>query len=444
MQWVTICPGNTADPTGKTDVSAQINNCIAATPSGGTLALPAGTYQVNSPIVISKPMSLRTQGVADTDAPCGKSSSVPCATFISSSTFSAANGLLQVTPTNNVTIDHVVIDGNRFDRLGSASASSCAAGHNQYGFNASVTKCTSCAFRNSVSERALCGTAMQWDGAFATITSNSFVANGDHFAQSMWSDGLTLIAADNSTVSNNTAADNSDVGLIIGAGQNSQITNNTVTQVRGTAFAAFMINSFQSSQSGNFTGATFSGNTINCSAGKCFYAVEIGDDPWLAASRPGATYGGSFTNNSVTGGVIGINADGAGTTGSPVTISGNTIATSQPDSSSNSCGSNGKIVSSSRFNRAPDAVVAGTQVVSSVQDTVNCTGPWSEPVSFSINGATLRRCPFYLAIGWRRIVISPVPPTPHPAPRNSAPRPPAPARRAWRGTRRTVPTRPSS
>jgi len=375
MQWVTICPGNTADPTGKTDVSAQINNCINATPSGGTLALPAGTYQVNSPIVINKPMSIRTQGVADTDVACGKSSSVPCATFVSSSTFSAANGLLQSDGMRNVVIDHVVVDGNRFDRLGSASASACAADHNQYGFNASVTNCATCTFQNSVSERALCGTGLQWSGSSATIKSNSFVANGDHFTHGLWSDGLTLVSADNGTISNNTAADNSDVGLIIGSSSNARVTNNMVTQTRGTAFAAFMLFSFSTSADANFTGATFSGNTINCSAGKCFYAVAIGNDPWLEAARPGAVYGGSFINNAVTGGVIGINAAGAGTSSNPVTVSGNTIATSQPDSPSNACVGSANTVASSRFNRAPDAVIAGTQVVSSSQGTVQCLGP---------------------------------------------------------------------
>jgi Pectate lyase superfamily protein len=56
---VTACG---ADPTGKKDSTAAFAAAIAATPAGGTLTIPAGTYAVAIATIISKPITINCLG----------------------------------------------------------------------------------------------------------------------------------------------------------------------------------------------------------------------------------------------------------------------------------------------------------------------------------------------------------------------------------------------
>ncbi len=137
----------------------------------------------------------------------------------------------------NVVLDHVVLDGSRFNRLTTAPATSCANGDNSRGFNAANHGCNGCQFTNSVSMWAVCGTGYEWTGLSPVITDSVFAHNGDHFTKNMWSDGLTLNSADGALVSGCTFLDNSDVNLIIGGGVAARLENNLVVLRQNGCFA---------------------------------------------------------------------------------------------------------------------------------------------------------------------------------------------------------------
>ncbi|HEY8080386.1 MAG TPA: glycosyl hydrolase family 28-related protein, partial [Labilithrix sp.] len=335
---IAICPSAGSDPSGRADTTAQIQACIDATPSGGTLALPAGIYRVSGVLTIDKPMTLTTAGA--TGPSCLDWASAPCAVLrADASTVPSASGTrgflrlgTLATATSNVTLDHVVVDGNRVERLAGTAATNCAAGQNGDGINVG-SNCASCALKAFVSTRAVCGSGFEHDGDGLVIDDSDFFGNGDHGTQNMWSDGLTIHKSDASHVTSSRFVDNSDVGFISGGGVNAVYTGNTAQQLVQSSFAAMMLDNFDNAALGDFTGATLDGNTVYCGAA-CHFGIELGPHPWYASPN---IKGASVTNNSVIGANIEINAQGAGVAGSPVVISGNTLGAT-PASAAFQCG----------------------------------------------------------------------------------------------------------
>lgn len=114
----------------------------------------------------------------------------PCATLRASANLNIDGGGIINMVGNNVVIDHIIIDGNRANRLHSLAAQKCASGtDNQMGLNANIQACLNCGFVFSATINALCGSGLQWIGADCTIKSSYVANNGDHFTQNMWSDG---------------------------------------------------------------------------------------------------------------------------------------------------------------------------------------------------------------------------------------------------------------
>ncbi len=335
---IAICASVTADATGAADATAALQSCIDATPSGGTLALPAGIYRVSGVVAITKPMTLTTAGA--TGPSCLDWATAPCAVLRAdaSTVPSAAStrGFLRLgtlgAATSNVTLDHVVVDGNRAARLAGAAATHCAAGQNGDGINVG-SSCATCALRAFVSARAVCGSGFEHDGDGLVVDDSDFFGNGDHATQNMWSDGLTIHKSDASHVTSSRFVDNSDVGFISGGGVNAVYTGNTAQQLVQSSFAAMMLDNFDSAALGDFTGATLSNNTVYCPA-VCHFGIELGPHPWYASPN---IKGATVTGNSVIGAYIEINAQGAGTAGSPVVVSGNTLAPT-PASAAFQCG----------------------------------------------------------------------------------------------------------
>lgn len=332
---VTLCPGVTAPLTPGSDAGPAFRQCIANTPSGGVLSVPINTYEIGSQIVINKPITLRTTGTQGSTQGC---ESISCAVLKASPSYFAIGGLIDVQNTHDVVLDHLVIDGNRGARLGSAAAAQCAGnpGNTRYGFNLRFGGCTFCKFLYSVTKNTLCGSALEWVGADSTIVGSVFRNNGQNAVHQMWADGLTLLNSDRATVTDNTFVDNSDVALIFGGGINALIANNTVSQPGQVTFAGLMLDNFNNTAPGNFTGTMVSGNTISCGAGSaknCQFGIELGPHPWYASSN---IVGGTVTGNTVTNARQGINVDGAGVAGSPLVIYGNTV-TGSPSSASFQC-----------------------------------------------------------------------------------------------------------
>lgn len=368
----------TADSSGAVSASAAIQQCIDATAAGGTVELPAGKYLITSQIVLAKPITLRSQGTASSTVTC--QGAVPCATLFASPLLFAGNGMLTFglssVPVHGVTIDHLILDGNRAGRLGSNAAYlQCRQNANQYGYNANGGG-DNFTLKYSVSTNALCGTAFGYAGNNAVIRDNIFSNNGDNSIAGAWSDGLTIGRTSGSTIINNLAIDNSDVGLIVGAAKNSLIQKNRVIQTNMRAFAAMMLNSMggHAPDSGDFTGATVSGNTITCAVNKCHIAFNIGDHAWDPSPSLAPVVGGTIANNTISGGVLGLNIDGAGSAAAPVIFSGNVVGP-RVNLPAVSCGANqpGTVVPS-RFNIGPDARVRGDTPGDTQQIIHNCNG----------------------------------------------------------------------
>jgi hypothetical protein len=333
---VTLCPGVVVSPDGTTDLGPAIQSCINATAAGGTLELPAGTYGMGTQVVINKPFTLRTQGLGGSTAHC-ETPGLDCAVLKALPSFNASvGGFLAVESTQNVTLDHLILDGNRAARLGTTAASGCAGGNNRFGFNSRMSDCTFCRFTHNVSKNALCGTALEFRGHDGTLINNVFRSNGQNSSSNMWADGLTIHFSDRATVSGNTLVDNSDVALILGGGRNAVVTDNVIRQPGQVVFAGLMLDNFNGGTSGDFTGAVVTGNTVDCTAARnCHFGINLGPHAWY---RSTAILGGDVHGNTVLSARQGINVDGAGTAAVPLLLYGNPVSNSAPGSASFLCG----------------------------------------------------------------------------------------------------------
>lgn len=180
-----------------------------------------------------------------------------------------------------------------------------AESDNRYGFNSTVYHCATCTITRSASINALCGSGLVWQGDDAKIENNFFANNGDGNDPMAWADGLSISKSARISVRSNRFVDNSDVALISFGATNSSITGNQIVQDSKYAFAGLMLDG---GEGGNFVDTYISYNTVTCSPGKCFFAINIGSRAWSTVSP--AIWGGSVLGNTITGGVVGLNVNG--------------------------------------------------------------------------------------------------------------------------------------
>jgi hypothetical protein len=344
---IQICAGIKADASGTAPASAAIQACLDATPNGGTLALPAGTYRITSLITVSRGITLHTAGVARNAPACLVQDAPPCATLRADANLLVTRGFVEIAG-SNVTIEHIVIDGDRQARLASVAAQQCASGTNGPGFNARSSSCDHCTLLMSATINALCGSGFEWNGAAAYIGGNLVRNNGDHTRHNMWSDGLTITRTDHASVISNYFADNSDVDLILGSNAGGVVKQNIVVHGAQDSFAGLMLDNFNASTPGDFQGAQVTNNTVMCN-GRCDYGIQIGPHPWYPSAN---ILGGTIATNTVDGARMGIDVDGAGTAAAPTTVTANQVGAT-PSSATFLCGTR----PSSRFNVSPDSVV---------------------------------------------------------------------------------------
>jgi hypothetical protein len=297
-------PAQFASPAGGVDATAALQTCINGTPDGGAVQLPAGNYRVEYALQLKSNMTVRTQGLVDSN-PARCLSDTHCAALLASPSFYSINGVIQALGTTAAKLDHIIVDGNRSFRMQSANANLCRAGQNRYGFNVTFSSCTSCEFTNSGSVSALCGTGMEWLGDNAKIQNSTFMGNGD---STVFADGLTLLQSNGAQVIGNRFFENTDIGFIFGGGNSATVSGNHVQNVDPArfAFAGMMLDNFGGGTSGSFWWTVVSGNYINCP--RCSFAFNAGPRPWYA----GTIYGGTIASNTISGGHISLNIDGAG------------------------------------------------------------------------------------------------------------------------------------
>ena len=101
------------------DVAAFIQGCIDVTPEGGTLTLPAGLYSLNSGVAITQSITL----TSESQSTCSLADSMSCAILQATSDFYSSFGLIHILAgATNVWLDHIILDGNRENRMFSQSA----------------------------------------------------------------------------------------------------------------------------------------------------------------------------------------------------------------------------------------------------------------------------------------------------------------------------------
>ena len=179
----------------------------------------------------------------------------------------------------NVSINRIIIDGNRYNRLNTRTAQDCASGSNFAGHNSVFSGCNDCSFVSSVTMFAVCGTGLGWVGHSSRVTDSVISHNGDHYTHNMWSDGLTLNQASPTIVQGNLFIDNSDINLIFGSGSDSEVSGNTIFEMQNGAFGGVMFDNFNGSTDGDFVGMEYHHNVIDCN-GQCDFGLEIGPHPW--------------------------------------------------------------------------------------------------------------------------------------------------------------------
>ena len=180
---------------------------------------------------------------------------------------------------SNISLERIIIDGNRYNRLNSRAAQDCQDGSNYAGHNGAFAGCTGCSFMSSVTMFAVCGSGLAWVGGGSRVVDSVICHNGDHYTRNMWSDGLTLNQASPAVVQRSMFIDNSDINLILGSGSNSDVSDNIIFEMQNGAFGGVMFDNFNGSTDGSFIGMEFHNNVINCN-GKCDFGLELGPHPW--------------------------------------------------------------------------------------------------------------------------------------------------------------------
>src|SRR5215813_3331417 len=109
-------PTVACDMAGDEDVAPAdaIQACIDHASAFSAVEIPVGKYVLNHQIVVSAPITLRTAMAADADLCVA----VPegCAVLVAAPDLADQWGLLVVRSTSKVTLEHLVLDGNRAQR----------------------------------------------------------------------------------------------------------------------------------------------------------------------------------------------------------------------------------------------------------------------------------------------------------------------------------------
>ncbi|WP_242153842.1 hypothetical protein [Sphingomonas sp. BAUL-RG-20F-R05-02] len=315
---------------GDRDASPALAACIASQPSGGVIALVPGQYLITAPVLISRPVSILTRGMARSAPPC-RVHDPRCATL-----------LLQLRPdaikprampvtirASSVSFDHIIFAGG-------ANASLClnpatrpaGGGLSVAGNDFSLT--------SSILKSFACYTALEYEsGENGHIFGNTIAGNGTHTVHLMWSDGLTVHDAQHLAVVHNHFIDNTDVQLIFGGCTHCIVANNIFRHggvSAGGSYAELMVQAWPKSTSGRYDGTKVVNNDINCGPQRdCGFGLMLGSTPWYDAP----TSGGVVSGNRIVNAVLPIDIEGL--TGE-MTVTNNSISGAPAGRVRSTCG----------------------------------------------------------------------------------------------------------
>lgn len=294
----TSCPN--AHPDGS-DSYAALQACLDA---GGTVTLTNGSpgYFTSQMLQINVPGTTLTSSA-------GYARIYPPTSFW---------GRILEVHADNVTISFIWFDGRKALRDQSPCPNSPLDGVNVR------VQANSFTMDTVISENALCGSGMEVEGANLSITNSWFRHNGVGEWPTWsygWADGLTVWGCYGGTISNNVLEENTDVDLIVGAG-NCQVSNNQIYHTSRKGIAGLGVNWFPSGN-GNHAGMSYSGNTVSSQQDGLSFGLMVGTHPWdfsLTIADAGSVGGGG--GNSSSGAVANLAVDGV----SAGTVQANTFS----------------------------------------------------------------------------------------------------------------------
>lgn len=276
------------------DVSPILQYCIDQTPIDATLELPAGEYRLSHQVVVDRRIVVTSVG-KNWDDPPVTPESADAAHLIANPDLNEPFGLLYLSDIKGM--HHVIIDGNKASRLGTAAHQRILDTHlTRYGFNA-LLECDDVRLVGNVFQNALAGSGLGVKGSRRNllIEDNKFLDNGFHTEWLLWADGLTVHDVADSQIVGNEFRDNTDIDLIFGGAQNSVITNNTILHTAdpaGGAFAGLMIHKWANS-TGNYAGSEFSGNVVDGGPNRRIGSgIYVASEGWYSETP----YGHAATN----------------------------------------------------------------------------------------------------------------------------------------------------
>lgn len=315
--------GGVVDPLRNADL---LQACVDSSVAGDVIELDPGIYPMQKPIIITRSITLRTRGLANTKI-CGDDQQTPvaCAHLKAISPLQNVQRAFIQVQSSNVTLTQIFIDGNKAARTTSPEAAGCRAGNNGFGMNMHVNA-SGFKFISSSTANALCGSGIEITsvGKFLDIEKSWVGNNGYHDQNMLWADGVTIHDSESAIVRDNVFVGNTDVDLIFGGCIRCTISGNQILHVNDfaqSAFAALMIHAWPNSTSGDYTQSQITGNRIDCGSKRCGFGLLIGAKPWYTAPA----FGGIVENNSINGAQGGFIINDV--TG-PMTIGKNTVTQS--------------------------------------------------------------------------------------------------------------------
>jgi hypothetical protein len=336
----------TCDPPtkdGSADQSRIIGDCLRSAKPGDIVALTVGVYRMDAPVTVDRGLTLTSVGAQGLPLTCLASEAPPCAELRASPSLNVPDGLLRLVGAD-ITLDHLVLNGNRRARVGTASWTECGrlGGNRRMGFTSVATRCDRCRVQFNAIVGTLCGSSLELGGDDAVIRDNSFLDSGDpqeaagpEFIPRI-SDGFSVTGARYSVLSN-LVQDATDQAIILFDGPGAVVEFNEVRQTDEArpVYSGITIDNSGLDGRGNFVGAEIRGNRVICSDGgprerNCHFGIAIGSGPWRPPPTT-AVKGPAVHGNVVRHARQGIVVEGAGVEGAPVRVWNNDVADSEPE-----------------------------------------------------------------------------------------------------------------
>jgi hypothetical protein len=401
------------------DVTPSLDACVRETDPGGVLELPRGKYTLQNTWRIRKNITVRTHGKAEGMPPCHYVDAPDCAELVLRS-----NDCVMLALDAPVTMHHVVVNGNKYERLGSLIHSTT----HRTSIRGGLEMTSGSRLLDSVVKYVACRASLvvARGASDVVIARNSIAFNGFHHAN--WADGVTVNNAYNAMVTDNVLIDNTDIQMIFGGCRGCTIRNNQFRHTpsfSGGSFAALMLSAMVI-EGGDFEGTHVSNNRIDCGPHKrCGFGIYYGNEAWntmetlIRGQREGWRLGGgAIYDNHISNAQTGLNL---GRTTSIVTVHNNIVEGSGGDFTAR-CGSGFVTRTHSAYNIIPGAMLdrsRDTVPTSSYtsHDWVNCIpnfssghGPMDPSESAALSGIGMAKvsitCPRVALTGDRMTCVA--------------------------------------